>query len=491
MTAADFCDRNAQSLPNKEALIDRNRRLTWRQVKDLSDRLAVGLIRLGLDRNALVLVQLPNSVELFLVRLAAEKAGLRLITVTSAFRAAELAPILQFTKPEAVITLNEYRGFNHHELFQSLRGPELKHILIEDHLQEIFTRDFGEPPKERRHTIRDVCQIATTSGSTGIPKCVEVPLYTRLMTGSTHAKRFQITPDDTLAAVTPIVTGTADALVYNGGCELGARIVLIDHFSPDPTCAFLESERVTAIPLVPTMMARMISMPNLSHYKLAIRVVVNHGSILPWVQGVETEERLGCRIMQGYGSVDCGGIAATYWDDPREVRLATVGRPLDGNEIRIVDGRLLVRGPHTDARFFNNPELNASKRQDGFFDLQELVRQDANGNLILMGREQDLIIRGGQNIYPADIEAVLVQHPHITEACVIGIPDSELGEVIAAYVVCKPGVQINTADVAAFLERRGLARFKWPARVEVVESLPKVASGHKIDKKKLKAMLAV
>src|SRR5207237_5117280 len=142
----------------------------------------------------------------------ADKSGLQLIPVTSAFRAAELAPILQFTKPEAVITLNEYRGFNHHELFQSLRGPELKHILIEDHLQEIFTRDVGEPPKERRHTIRDVCQIATTSGSTGIPKCVEVPLYTRLMTGSTHVKRFQITPDDTLAAVTPIVTGTADAL---------------------------------------------------------------------------------------------------------------------------------------------------------------------------------------------------------------------------------------------------------------------------------------
>ena len=501
MTAADFCDRNAQSFSSKEALIDRKRRLTWQEVKDLSDRLAVGLIRFGLERDALVLVQLPNSAELFLVRLAAEKAGLRLITVTSAFRAAELSPIVHFTKPKAVITVREYRGFNHQELFESLRSPELKHILIEDQLEEILSKTAGEPPQERRYGIRDICQIATTSGSTGIPKCVEVPLYTRLMTGSTHARRFQITPADTLAAVTPIVTGTADALVYNGGCELGARIVLIDHFSPEETCAVLESERVTAIPLVPTMMARMIAMPNLSHYKLALRVVVNHGSILPWAQGVETEERLGCRVMQGYGSVDCGGIAATYWDDPREVRLGTVGRPLDGNEIRIVDsegrdvrsgetGRLLVRGPHTDARFFKNPDLNAGTRHDGFFDLQELVRQDANENLILMGREQDLIIRGGQNIYPADIEAVLVQHPHILEACVIGMPDAEWGEVVCACVVCRPGERVTTTGVAAFLERHGLARFKWPARVEVVESLPKVASGHKVDKKKLKAMLA-
>jgi non-ribosomal peptide synthetase component E (peptide arylation enzyme) len=299
--------------------------------------------------------------------------------------------------------------------------------------------------------------------------------------------------------VTPIVTGTADALVYNGGCELGARIVLLDHFSPEQTCSVLESETVTVIPLVPTMMARIIDMPNLAKYKFALRVVVNHGSILPFSQGVETEERLGCRIMQGYGSVDCGGIAATYWADPREVRLGSVGRPLDGNEIRIVDadgrdvaagetGKLLVRGPNTDARFFQNPKLNARKRHGGYFDLEEFVRMDLDGNLILMGREHDVIIRGGQNIYPADIEAILVEHPRISEACVIGIPDTELGEVVCAYIICKPGEAVTTSEIAAFLETRGLARFKWPTRVEIVESLPKVASGHKVDRNKLKSL---
>jgi acyl-CoA synthetase (AMP-forming)/AMP-acid ligase II len=115
---------------------------------------------------------------------------------------------------------------------------------------------------------------------------------------------------------------------------------------------------------------------------------------------------------------------------------------------------------------------------------------DPNGNLILMGREQDLIIRGGQNIYPADIEAVLVQHPRISEACVIGVPDADLGEAVCAYIVCKPESVVTTSDVASFLERRGLARFKWPAHIKVLGSLPKVPSGHKIDKKKLKAMLA-
>jgi non-ribosomal peptide synthetase component E (peptide arylation enzyme) len=502
MTAADFCDQNGLLLADKEAIVDRRRRLTWAQVKDLSDRLALGLIDLGLERNAKVLVQLPNCAELFLVRLAAEKAGLRLITVTAAFRYAELFPIVQFTSPEAVITLREYRGFSHYELFEKIRGPELRHILI---VEEMLSREGAslgnaEQLAQRRHGVLDVCQIATTSGSTGIPKCVEVPLYTRLLTAWIQAKRFNITSNDTLAAATPIVTGTADALVYNGGCQLGARVVLIDHFSPEQTCSMLESEGVTVIPLVPTMMARIIAMPNLSKYKFTLRVVVNHGSILPFSQGVETEERLGCRIMQGYGSVDCGGIAATYWDDPRENRLGTVGRPLDGNDIRLVDsgghdvragetGRLLVRGLHTDARFFQNPDLNSARRHDGYFDLQELVRRDGDGNLILMGREQDLIIRGGQNIYPADIEAALVQHPSILEACVIGLPDSDLGESVCAYIVCRPDHSVTTSDVASFLEARGLARFKWPARVEVVDSLPKVASGHKIDKRKLRELL--
>jgi non-ribosomal peptide synthetase component E (peptide arylation enzyme) len=201
--------------------------------------------------------------------------------------------------------------------------------------------------------------------------------------------------------------------------------------------------------------------------------------------------------MQGYGTVDCGGISATAWDDPPEVRLGTVGRPLDGNEIRIVDsggqavppgetGRLLVRGLHTDARSFNNPDLNRERRRDGYFDVQEFVRMDAKGNLVLMGREQEIIIRGGQNIYPADVEAALVQHPKVLEVCAFGVHDAEMGERVCCSVVCRPGETLTVWEAARFLENAGLAEFKWHERIEVVKSLPRVASGHKIDRRKLK-----
>ena len=212
------------------------------------------------------------------------------------------------------------------------------------------------------------------------------------------------------------------------------------------------------------------------------------------------EKKLGCRIVQAYGSVDCGGISATWWNDPQEVRLGTLGQPLDGNDIRIIDsddrdvpsgeiGKLLVRGLHSDARFLNNPELDARRRVNGYFDLEELGKRDRDGNIILLGREHDLIIRGGQNIFPADIEAALSQHPKIVEVAVVGIPDAEMGERVCAFVVCGGGEFMDVLEIKTFLEQKGLARFKWPERVEIVKSLPRVASGYKVDKKKLKETL--
>ncbi|MBI4529261.1 MAG: AMP-binding protein [Deltaproteobacteria bacterium] len=510
MTAADFCDRNGRVIGDREALVDRHRRLSWSQVSDFSDRLALGLIGLGLREKSLVMVQLPNWTELFLARLAAEKAGLSLITVTPTFRRTELAPILEFARPEAAIIPRQFHGFDHYGSLEEIRPPELRHVLVagEDvpaggiSIEEILSRPTSESEramlKTSRHSVLDSCQIATTSGSTGIPKCVEVPLYTRLLTGWIHSQRFGVTPGETLAAATSIVTGTADALVYNGGCQLGCRIVLLDSFEAEESCAILEAERVNVIPMVPTMMARILALANLGGFDLSsIRTVVNHGSNLPYSLGSQFEQAVGCSIVQGYGSVDCGGIAATFVHSASEIRLGTVGPILDGNDFQLLDdkgrevpggevGRLFVRGLNTDARYFNNPELNARARRTGYFDTQELCRLDDQGNLILIGRENDMIIRGGQNVFPADVEAVLIEHPKILEVAVVGATDAEMGERVCAFVVCRAGETMTLSEVASFLGQKGLARFKWPERMEFLDSLPKVPSGHKIDKKRLR-----
>ena len=512
-TAADFCDDNAGRVAGKEALVDARRRLTWGQMGELSDALALGLLDLGLEHDARVLIQMPNSAELFLARLACEKAGLRLVTVAPSLRRAELEPIVRFTRPEVAIVPATYRGFAHIELLEQVRVPELRHVLAAwDEvpagclsLEAILS---GAVPEERRrllsatrYGVEDVCQLATTSGSTGVPKCAAVPLYTRLLTAWMHLRRFEVGAEDTLCAVTAIISGVADGLVYNGVCQAGARVVLMDHFDPRSTCETVARERVNVLPMVPTMISRLLAFADLDDHDLgALRMIVSHGSPLPHGVGHDAEARLGCRIMQGYGSVDCGGLCATSWEDPPDVRIGSVGRPLEGNEMRIMDGdgnevprgdtgRLWVRGLPSDARFFENPELNARRRADGFLDLQEWGRMDTGGNIYLMGRDQDLIIRGGQNIFPADLENLLVRHPKVREAAVVGYADAEMGERIAACVIPEDGASLTLDELTEFLRDQGLASFKRPDRLELMDGFPKVASGDKVDKRALRESL--
>lgn len=512
-TAADFCDDNAHRIGGREALVDARRRLTWSRMQELSDALALGLLGLGLERDAHVLIQMPNSAELFLARLACEKAGLRLVTVAPSLRRAELEPIVRFTRPEVAIIPGAYRGFRHAELLEQVRVPELRHVLAAwDEvppgclsLEEVLSRAVPEDRRPllsaTRYGVEDVCQLATTSGSTGTPKCAAVPLYTRLLTAWIHLRRFRVGPGDTLCAVTAIISGVADGLIYNGVCQAGARVVLLDHFDPRRTCETVAEEKVNVLPMVPTMISRLLALPDLGDHDLrSLRMVVSHGSPLPYGVGLDAEARLGCRIMQGYGSVDCGGLCATSWEDPAAVRIRSVGRPLEGNEMRIMDeggnevprgeaGRMWVRGLPSDARFFNHPELDARRRADGFLDLQEWGRMDEQGNVYLMGREQDLIIRGGQNVFPADIENFLVRHPKVREAAVVGYADPEMGERIAACVVREEDVPLTLEEVRGFLRDEGLARFKRPDRLDLMDGFPRVASGDKVDKRVLRERL--
>ena len=513
-TAADFCDDNADRFGSKEALVDARRRLTWGQVAELSDALALALLDLGLERDGRVLIQMPNSAELFLARLACEKAGLRLVTVAPSLRRAELEPILRFTRPEVAIIPATYRGFNHADLLDQVRGPELRHVLaawdevpgwclpLETVLSETVAEEGRRRLTATRYGVEDVCQLATTSGSTGTPKCAAVPLYTRLLTAWFHLQRFQVGMDDTMCAVTAIISGVADGLVYNGVCEAGARVVLLDHFAPRLTCETVAREGVNVLPMVPTMISRLLALEDLDDHDFgSLRIIVSHGSSLPHDLGHAAEARLGCRIMQGYGSVDCGGLCATTWDDPPDVRIGSVGRPLDGNEMRIMDGdgnevprgetgHLWVRGLPSDARFLDNPELNRRRRADGFLDLEEWGRMDGRGNIYLMGRDQDLIIRGGQNIFPADLENLLVRHPKVREAAVVGYADPEMGERIAACVVPVDGASLTLEEVTEFLRDQGLAPFKRPDRLRLMDGFPKVASGDKVDKRALRESLA-
>ena len=507
-STADAVDRQARVAGDAEAVVDSQRRLTWGQLAEQSDRLALGLLELGAERNDIALVQLPNSVDLFLTRIACEKAGLVLAAVPLSFRRAELQALITHLQPKVAITAGIWHERDYAALLAEAAGEWTLRVVVRADaapghptLADLSQRRPATPTEylhRTRFTLFERAQIATTSGSTGTPKCAEVPAYARALTGWSHAQRFGVRAVDTLAAFTPLIAGTAEALVYHMAPRLGCRVVLLEHFAPSAACEVLVREQVAGATVVPTMLARLAQQPVHSSQFPYLRFFVSHGALLAAEHARRVEERFGVRIVQAYGASDYGGITATAIDEPPEVRWQTVGRPLHGTELRVVDdhghdvppgtvGRLLVRGPHALGGYYRAGALTRECWRTAYFDLQEYGYQRADGNLTLVGRARDLIIRGGQNIFPSDVEQVLARHPDVAEVAVIGIPDDEFGERVCAVIVPRDRRSLTLSDIVCFLRAEGLASYKLPEQLELVDHLPLVPNGNKIDRRQLAA----
>jgi non-ribosomal peptide synthetase component E (peptide arylation enzyme) len=483
----------------------------------------------------MVYVQLPSSVELFLLRLACERAGLRLLTVPPAFREAEIAPILEAVAPAIAVVPRRYRGVDHVALLRALpaapcpaasaqrpaasaqrpaasaqrpgaSSPRLVTVRRwgggdEPTLDRLAEAGAPAVPSERAFTASEPCQLGTTSGSTGAPKLVDVTIGARLCTGRVQAERYGLCEEDVVLALTPIITGTADALGYHGCPQIGTTLALAEHFEPGPACRLVAEHRATVVIGVPTMAARMLAAPEIAEIERGqVRVFVSHAAQLPPSLGRALEERLGCRVMQAYGTFDYGGVSATRFDDPEEVRLTTVGTALDGNELVVLDeagrpcapgepGRLHVRGAHANAGYFGREDLTRAAWASGWFDLAEIGVRDERGQVRLLGRARDLIIRGGQNIVPADLEEMLARHPDVAEVAVIGLPEPELGEIACACVVARDGASLAAEGLLAFVRGLGVAAFKLPGRIELFDALPILGTGHKVDRRRLRELV--
>ncbi|MBI4319163.1 MAG: AMP-binding protein [Chloroflexi bacterium] len=528
LTVANAVDRNAEKLGDAPALVEGARRLTWRQVKEQTERLALALLNLGVTRNDLALVQMPNGIDLYIIRVACEKAGITHVTAPITFREAELRAIVEHTRPSLALVPSHYRGADCARMVAGLlqRGSSEGLVLPSPagktseglvvavgescppgvlSMSELLSRPTRKPRilRETRLGFFDIVEIQTTSGSTGVPKCVDVPTDSRALTGCIQARRYGVVSSDVVAAFTPLITGSSNALGYYFGSQLGITLVLASHFDESEALEILATEQVTVAIAVPTMLVRLAKHPGLSPQRLpSLRVIVTHGAPLAAELGREIEVRTGARIVEAYGSADYGGICATRFDDPQAVRLLTVGKALEGNDLRLVDeegrdvprgevGRILVRGLHAVAGYHDNPELQASAWATGYFDAQEFGRLDDDGNLVLAGRLKDLIIRGGQNIYPVDVENLLAKHPKVRHVAVVGIPDTEYGEKVCACVVTHPGETLTLPELVEYLKAQQIARFKLPEYLELFDELPKGVGGlAKVDKARLRAIVA-
>lgn len=505
---ADNCDRNGRDYADKEAIIDGRSRLNWAQVSKQSDWLALTLLDLGFKKDDRILVQLPNCVELYLLIIACEKAGITVVSIQPTFRHCELRSILRHVKAKGVVISWVFRDFDYFEMIKEIQPElsDLEHIIIvgeeipggvlsfRDMVQEEVENKFPQDYLQKtRFKPYEITRIVTTSGTTGVPRCCEWPTCALMACARVLAQRWELKPDDVIGAFYNIIGGGLSTLSLYSVPMVGAKVALLDRFTPQGFCELVERESITIAAIVPAEVARLLDYSDLDKYDLSsLRLLAHATTMLPYELAVTAEKKLGCPYVQTYGAMDAGPVASSSVNDPQEVRLRTVGRPYDGNEVKVVDengntvprgelGEILVRGPTCISGYYNNQEMNEKKWRDGWFETSNQGWLDKDGNLTVMGRRRDVIIRGGQNIYPKEVEEVLFQHPKISEVAVVRMPDPVMGEKACAYVVPRRGQQITFAEMVDFLKSKQIALFKLPERLEVASELPLVPAGQKVD----------
>ncbi len=517
LLAADLCDGCARDYPDKEAVVDPKSRLTWREVGLRISRIARGLLDLGFKKDDVLATQLYNSVEYFLLFFACEKAGVTIVSALPTFRQTEMESILQQTKAKGIIIARKFRDFDYFSMVEELQPglPELKHIIVVGDdiprgtvsLKELMERELSDKyPAHYLQRIRfkpyEITRIFNTSGTTAIPKCVEWPTAPRLLSGRVMAERLKLRQDDIILAGWNLASGGAQLLAHACIPLVGAKLVNLAHFTPQEACELVERERVSILALVPAQIAMLLDYPDLEKYDLSsLRVLFTGTQLLTYALGARAEEKLGCQIVKIYGSGDTGVMCTTSVDDIPEVRLATVGTPVNGNEVKIVDGdgnsipreevgEVCVKGPHLVSGYYGHPELTEQLWQDGWFSTGDAGRIDRDGHIVLLGRKRDVIIRGGQNIYPSEIENILMQHPKVSDVSIVRMPDPIMGEKQCAYVVPKPGQTFDFEEMVAFLRSQKIAPYKLPERLELLTELPLVPAANKVDRIQLEEDIA-
>ena len=519
---SDFWERNAREFGDCEALVDSKYRLTWAEAKKLVDAIAISWVEMGIPRDARIIIQSPNSVFGFLSRIACERAGCISLTVYPYLRERELEYMVERTEATAVVIPHVYRKFDYLEMYRDLqkRFPHLEYFFLfddevpagADESTRSITRmalERAERPIDekvlsarRLSATEDVALLTTTSGTTGIPKLVEWPTAPRVCTSKGRVDIWGLTQKDITVAIAPHAGGAAGTLTYFAAPIAGAKTVMLEEFSPEEALALIEKEKATAIGVVPTHLVRILECDTSKYDLSSLRFIRSAGGYLPPQVAEEAEKALGAAITSDLGTQDMGSVSGCRVEDPKDLRRRTVGRMLPGNTVRLVDkdtgeavsdgepGVLYFRGPHAPAGYYRDETLTASVFDPkGWTTTGDIVKFD-QGCLWILGRAKDMIIRGGQNIYPAEIEGLLNDHPKVSAVAVVPYPDREMGERTCAYVIPKPGEQFSFSEMVEFLKSKKLAMFKLPERMELVKEFPAVGDSGKVNKEALKKDIA-
>jgi len=475
---------SAQRFPGHTALRMDDQALTYADLDDATARLAHMMTSMGIGPGDRIGLMVPNVPEFGLVFYAALRCGAVVVPMNPLLKEREIAYYLGDSGARFLFAWHQIADVAATGAKEA--GAELVAVG-----GPAFAESYSSQPPVSEVVPReplDTAVILYTSGTTGRPKGAELTHAGLNRNQEITARNLlQLTPDDVIMGCLPLFHVFGLTCGLNAAIATGAALTLIPRFNPDKALAVIERDRVTVFEGVPTMYSAMLhtdpaTRPDVS----SLRVCISGGAAMPVEVMRQFEDAFDAIVLEGYGLSETSPVAS--FNHPHAPRKpGSIGTPVEGVAIRLVGqdrqevasgevGEIEIRGHNVMKGYWGKPEETAAAIRDGWLATGDMARADEDGYFYIVDRKKDLIIRGGYNVYPREVEEVLYEHPAVAEAAVVGIPHASLGEEIGAAVVLKPGADVSPADLSAYVKSR-LAAYKYPRRVWLLDSLPKGPTG--------------
>ena len=470
--------------PTRPALRLGSDTTTYGQLDDLSARFATYLRLCGVAPGDRVGVMLPNVPQFAVVYFGILRAGAVVVPMNPLLKAREVDFYLDDSQAAGMLTWHGAVD----EAAEGARRAESVSLIVEPARFSTALSTYEPTPGVVQRDATDTAVILYTSGTTGQPKGAELTHHNLLTNVAVTASTLlRLTPQDVVFGALPLFHSFGQTVALNCAVAVGACLALMPRFTAADALETLTRDDVTVFAGVPTMYGELLNAAQTTdaHYP-ALRLCVSGGAALPVELLHRFETRFGVPILEGYGLSETSPVACfNHPDRPRKP--GTIGTPIEGVQLRIIDtdgrdvadgevGEIAIRGHNVMKGYWGRPEATAEAIVDGWFRTGDLGRRDPDGYFTIVDRTKDMVIRGGLNVYPREVEEVLYEHPAVAEAAVLGMPHRTLGEEVVALVVLRPGAEATSEEVREHV-RSQLAAYKYPRHVWVVDALPRGSTG--------------